>query len=256
MSAADDMVAEAVRLGVFTVSDGIWKVAATDATLGSSAEEAVRTLAEEPDLRAEVAQYVQAARAPRRFLDVAAFEHIISKADGSEWVLDKVEANGYALASPVGSGIAERIMLHVADWDKKVSPCAAYDAALAEWRGATHTPECRTQWDEGDDGGPDGTQREDGRPTCPACFRYMGACDAFTVSLGEVDPDDSGGAVGREALCADCGQAFNPVNHADLIHILTTVPAGQKWGPGYTVDLPEGPERYCGGRGEHAGYWV
>ena len=112
----------------------------------------------------------------------------------------------------------------------------AYDAALATWRETG----CHAE--------PAGD--------CGQCALYWAACDAFIAAKsasagpGDVQP------IGREALCADCGQSFNPCDDADLIHLVTTVPPGLKWGPDYTGDLPEGPERYCGGRGEHSGYWM
>lgn len=65
----------------------------------------------------------------------------------------------------------------------------------------------------------------------------------------------SGNYVGLEAICTLCGQAFNPCDDADLIHLVTTVPEGMRWGPDYSGDLPEGPERECGGLGELTGGW-
>jgi hypothetical protein len=121
---------------------------------------------------------------------------------------------------------------------------AAYDQALTRWRANCHH-----------DAPPYEMPTQDG---CAGCAVYLAAVAAFTEALKAQNAADAAEGfhpVGREAICLTCGQAFNPADESDLIHLQTTVPDGLKWGPDYTVDLPEGPERYCGGRGEMTGAW-
>lgn len=129
-----------------------------------------------------------------------------------------------------------------------------YDAALAAWRTARHVTGCP---------GTDGT-REPSR-ACQPCADYWHAVHAFYVAQRAQDAADSAdgyeyrhGPVGREAICLDCGQAFNPCDDSDLIHLVTTVPPGESWALRSGDDLPEmplGQDRYCGGRGDMVGCW-
>ena len=156
---------------------------------------------------------------------------------------------------------------------------AVYDAALGAWRETCHHPET-----------PYAMPVAEG---CTGCETYMAACEAFLKSVREQNATDACGdfyPASCEALCVVCGQSFIPHGDADLIHLMTTVPPGVKWGDAstyrhagvrlrslpdgriaalaeglggahttavarrviadYTGVLPDGPERYCGGRGE------
>lgn len=127
--------------------------------------------------------------------------------------------------------------------DATVTAEAAYDAALAAWRGSCRhreQPAASPPLLEG----------------CAACATYRAACEAFLKSAGALNTAGDCHLTGRQAVCAGCGQSFNPRDAGDLIHLVTTVPRGRTWGPDYTGHLPEGPERYCGGRGEMTGGWI
>lgn len=146
---------------------------------------------------------------------------------------------------------------------------ACYDAALARWRDAS----C------GHDDAANPLHLE-----CSPCDDYWQACEAFTLAARQWVAREAVRAfvlgetrerfIACEATCLTCGQAFNPNDDADLIHLVTTVPRGVKWGDpmtyppamrrplpaglvaDYTEPMPEdGPDRYCGGRGEISGYW-
>jgi hypothetical protein len=122
----------------------------------------------------------------------------------------------------------------------------AYDTAFTAWRETCRHPETAYA-------GP----VQDG---CASCDAYDRARETFMDALRQVNAADAAegfGYVALEAHCTVCGQAFNPLDDSDLIHLMTTVPEGITWddyAPGDPA-LPEAQERYCGGRGEMRGGW-
>jgi hypothetical protein len=160
---------------------------------------------------------------------------------------------------------------------------AAYDAALTEWRGTCNHPD-------------DGTNTPPVQQGCPGCAAYSAACEAFIAAVTRQNAKDAEEGYRYTALvaeCTVCGQEFCPTSENDMIHLMTTVPPGVKWGDpstytaagvklgalsgsgiaalaaalagadstddarralgGFASGPPEGPDRYCGGRGEMLG---
>jgi hypothetical protein len=164
---------------------------------------------------------------------------------------------------------------------RRPGPESLYDAAFAAWKAHGRHPAGSPY---------DVPPAQPGCPGCDAYLAASLRFTEALRERDAADDSDGVPVNSRlEAICTECGQAFMPNDAGDLIHILTTAPEGVKWGDpstygggvrlgelsadgiasladalagadttaqarrvvaDYSGDMPEGPERYCGGRGE------